>query len=104
MLYFKQYSQSSPAGIPVLTACRRTQKEKFIMVTRINVSYKKLWHLLLDRNMKKKDLEKAAKLTHYQMAKLSSNKAVTTDVLGNICRVLGCRIEDIVEFVDGGTV
>ena len=74
------------------------------MVARINVSYRKLWHLLLDRNMKKKDLERDAGLTHYQMAKLSSNKAVTTDVLGNICRTLDCRIEDIVEFVGSGNV
>ena len=74
------------------------------MVARISVSNKKLWHLLLDRNMKKKDLEEAAGLTHYQMAKLSSNRAVTTDVLGNLCRVLRCRIEDIVEFVDSAKV
>ena len=38
------------------------------------VSYKKLWHILVDRNMKKKDLEKAAGITHYQMYKLANDK------------------------------
>ncbi len=48
--------------------------------------------------MKKKDLEKAANLTHYQMMKLANNQTVTTDVLGSICKVLNCKIEDIMEF------
>lgn len=63
-----------------------------------NVSYKKLWHILIDRDMKKKDLEEAAQLTHYQMTKLANNKNVTTDVLGRICRVLDCSTDDIMEF------
>ena len=71
------------------------------MIERMQVSYKKLWHLLLDRDMKKKDLEKAANLTHYQMMKLANNQTVTTDVLGSICKVLNCRIEDIMEFIQG---
>lgn len=70
------------------------------MIEKMNVSYKKLWHILLDRDMKKKDLEKAANLTHYQMMKLAGNKTVTTDVLGSICKVLNCNIEDIMEFTD----
>jgi DNA-binding Xre family transcriptional regulator len=49
--------------------------------------------------MKKKDLEKAANLTHYQMMKLANNQTVTTDVLGSICKVFNCRIEDIMEFI-----
>lgn len=65
-----------------------------------NVSYKKLWHILIDRDMKKKDLEEAAQLTHYQMTKLANNKNVTTDVLGRICRVLDCSTDDIMEFTE----
>lgn len=41
------------------------------------VSYKKLWHLLLDRDMKKIELEKKAGITHYQMYKLTNNMDVT---------------------------
>ena len=64
------------------------------------VSYKKLWHILLDRDMKKKDLEELAGITEYMMRKLSNNEHVTTEVLGKISKALNCRIEDIVEFVD----
>ncbi|WP_273401272.1 helix-turn-helix domain-containing protein [Traorella massiliensis] len=63
----------------------------------MTVTYKKLWHLLLDKNMKKKDLQVAAKLTSYAMNKLSRNDAVTTDVLAKICRSLECTVDDIME-------
>lgn len=66
----------------------------------MSVNYKKLWHILIDRDMKKKDLEEAAQLTHYQMTKLANNKNVTTDVLGRICKVLNCNTDDIIEFVE----
>ena len=49
------------------------------------VSYKKLWHILVDRNMKKKDLEEAASITHYQMYKLANDKDITTDVTTSRC-------------------
>lgn len=63
------------------------------------VSYKKLWHLLLDRNMKKKDLQAAAKLTQHAMRKLGNNEAVTTDTLAKICRSLSCTVDDIMEIL-----
>lgn len=63
------------------------------------VSYKKLWHILLDRNMKKKDLQEAAKLTSYAMNKLSRDEAVTTDVLAKVCRSLKCTPDDIMEIL-----
>lgn len=63
------------------------------------VSYKKLWHILLDRNMKKKDLQEAAKLTSYAMNKLSRDEAVTTDVLAKVCRSLSCTPDDIIEIL-----
>lgn len=59
------------------------------------VSYKKLWHLLLDRDMMKKDLEEQAEISHYAMNKLSHNEDVSTEVLRKICRTLGCTIDDI---------
>lgn len=62
------------------------------------VSYKKLWHILVDRNMKKKDLEKAAGITHYQMYKLANDKDITTDVIGVICAALEVEPNEIMEF------
>lgn len=63
------------------------------------VSYKKLWHILVDRNMKKKDLEEAAGITYYQMYKLANDKDITTDVIGAICIALDVRPNDIMDFV-----
>lgn len=63
------------------------------------VSYKKLWHILLDRDMKKKDLQEAAGLTKYAINKLSRDKDVTTEVLGKVCATLNCTTDDIMEFI-----
>lgn len=63
------------------------------------VSYKKLWHILVDRKMKKKDLEELAGITHYQMYKLANDKDITTEVIGAICVALGVEPNDIMEFV-----
>ena len=63
------------------------------------VSYKKLWHILLDRDMKKKELQSAAELTSYAMNKLSRDEDVTTEILGKICKALDCTTDDIMEFV-----
>jgi putative transcriptional regulator len=65
----------------------------------VAVSYKKLWHILLDKNMKKKQLQQAAKLTGYAMNKLSRNEAVTTDVLAKVCLALDCTPDDIMEIL-----
>ena len=62
------------------------------------VSYKKLWHILLDKDMKKKDLQEAAGLTAYVMHKLSRDEDVTTETLGKICNALDCTTDDIMEF------
>ena len=43
---------------------------------------------------------KTANLTHHQMMKLANNKAITTNVLGNICKVLDYKVEDIMEFIE----
>lgn len=63
------------------------------------VSYKKLWHILVDRNMKKKDLEESAGITHYQMYKLANDKDITTDVIGAICTALEVEPNDIMDFI-----
>ncbi|MDD3239892.1 MAG: helix-turn-helix transcriptional regulator [Lachnospira sp.] len=63
------------------------------------VSYKKLWKILIDRDMKKKDLTKIAGISTASMAKLGRNENITTDVLVKICNALECDIGDIVEVV-----
>lgn len=67
--------------------------------SKMAVSYHKLWHILIDRGMKKKDLEEAAGITHYQMYKLANDKDITTDVIGAICTALEVSVDDILEFV-----
>ena len=64
------------------------------------VSYKKLWKLLIDRNLKKKDLEEMAGVSHYTMNKLTRDNNVTVDVLEKVCWALGCSLDEIMEFVD----
>ena len=64
------------------------------------VSYKKLWKLLIDRNLKKKDLEEMAGVSHYTINKLTRDNNVTVDVLEKVCRALGCSPDEIMEFVD----
>ena len=64
------------------------------------VSYKKLWKLLIDKDMKKKDLRIATGMTTTALAKLGKNEHVNTEILAKICKVLDCNIEDIVEVID----
>ena len=71
--------------------------------TAMEVSYKKLWKILIDRDMKKKDLCAAAGVSHASMAKLGKNENVTTDVLVKICTALNCDIGDIMELVPENT-
>lgn len=63
------------------------------------VSYNKLWKLLIDKNMKKKELSEAAGISNSLIAKLGKNENVTVDVLVRICTALDCGIDDIMELV-----
>jgi DNA-binding Xre family transcriptional regulator len=65
------------------------------------VSYKKLWKLLIDKDMKKKDLREATGISSSSMAKLGKNENVTTDVLVRICNALNCELSDIMELESG---
>ena len=60
-------------------------------------SYNKLWKLLIDKNMKKKDLEAAADIASSTMAKMSKELPVNLDVLARICKVLEVNIGDVLE-------
>ena len=65
----------------------------------MSVSYKKLWKLLIDKDMKKKDLEVLSGVSHYTISKLNRGENVTTDVLARICRALDCTMDDIIEIL-----
>lgn len=63
------------------------------------VSYNKLWKLLIDKGLKKKDLISMCKISSASIAKLSKNEIVSMTVLIKICQILDCDISDIVEFI-----
>ena len=67
----------------------------------MSVSYKKLWKLLIDRDMKKKDLQRLSGVSPALITKLGRNENVSTESLVKICTVLGCDIGDIVEIIPG---
>ena len=64
------------------------------------VCYNKLWKRLIDKNMNKTDLRLATGITTTALAKLGRNEHVSTEVLAKICKVLECKIEDIMELVE----
>lgn len=63
----------------------------------MRISYKKLWKMLIDREMKKKDLAELAGISTTSIAKLGKNENVNTDILFKICRALKCDISEIME-------
>lgn len=63
------------------------------------MNYQKLWTLLRDRNLKKKDLREMAGLTTNVIAKMGKGGDVSTEVLRKICKVLNCSLDEIVEIV-----
>ena len=65
----------------------------------MKLSYKKLWVMLVERDLKKTKIEKKAKISSASLAKLGKGANVTTDVLVRICEELKCDISDICEIV-----
>ena len=63
------------------------------------VSYKKLWKLLIDKDMKKKELCEKAKISPATITKMGKNGHVTTEVLAKICSTLDCTMDDILEVI-----
>lgn len=63
------------------------------------ISYKKLWKLLIDKDMKKSDLIAATGISRYTINKLNRGDNVTTDVLAKICLALDCTMDDIMEVI-----
>lgn len=63
----------------------------------VHLSYKKLWKLLIDKDMRKKDLVEEAQISTTSLSRLRRNENVTTDVLVKICLALDCDLSDILE-------
>jgi len=63
------------------------------------ISYKKLWKLLIDKDMKKKDLQRVAGISSASVTKLNKNENVNTEILQKICTALDCDISDIMEMM-----
>ena len=65
----------------------------------MTICYNRLWKLLIDKDMKKKDLATAANISTYTVNKLNRGENVNTDTLVSICKVLGCTFDDIMELI-----
>jgi len=65
----------------------------------MDVSYKRLWKLIIDKDMTNVSVRKAAKISPATFTKLKKNETVSMDVLLKLCSVLECEFEDIVEIV-----
>lgn len=68
----------------------------------LNMSYKKLWKLLIDKDMMNKDIQKEARISWATLTKMSKGEVVSTEVLMKVCKVPHCDVGDIVEFIDDG--
>lgn len=66
----------------------------------MRISYKKLWHILLDKNMTKQDLRKVTGISTTTVQKLTKNESVGIDIILRICEKLSLQITDIVEFIE----
>ena len=64
------------------------------------VTYNKLRHILVDRGMMKKELQEAAGLTNHEMMKIRTDKDITTETIGKICKALKCESTDIMDFYE----
>ena len=64
----------------------------------MNRNYKKLWIMLIEKNMTKTDLRKKAGISTNALAKLGRNESVPLETLEKICKALDCKLEDILEY------
>ena len=65
----------------------------------MEISYIRLWHLLLDRHMKKIDLQRISGISSYTIKRMTRNESIQIDDLGKICLALNCKPDDIVDFI-----
>ena len=65
----------------------------------MQLSYKKLWKMLIDQDMSKQDLREKAGISSASKAKLGKGENITTDVVLKICKTMNCKVEDIIETI-----
>jgi len=68
----------------------------------MDISYKRLRNLPNDRDMKKKDLERAAGISNYVVSKMTGNENITVETVEKNCKALNCTLNDMMEFVSDG--
>ena len=68
----------------------------------MDISYKWLRNLPNDRDMKKKDLERAAGISNYVVSKMTGNENITVETVEKNCKALNCTLNDMMEFVSDG--
>ena len=66
----------------------------------MTVRYDKLWRLLSDNKMTKKELAKAADLSSYAMTKLNQNRPVSMEIIMRFCKIFHCDVGDIMEIIE----
>ncbi|MFI3213017.1 MAG: helix-turn-helix transcriptional regulator [Eubacteriales bacterium] len=66
----------------------------------MQVTYKKLWKMLIDKDLKKKELGQMAELSTYTLGKMKRGENVNVDTLAKICKALDCGFDDIMEMID----
>ncbi|NLH44693.1 MAG: helix-turn-helix transcriptional regulator [Acholeplasmataceae bacterium] len=64
------------------------------------VTYKKLFKILIDRDMKKQELADLAKISSATISKMANGENVTMEVVEKVCRSLNCTVNEILEFID----
>ena len=69
----------------------------------MSICYKKLWKLLIERDMKKKDLQRVAGISAASITKLGKNENISTEIIQKICMALQCDVSDIMEMVEDKT-
>lgn len=72
----------------------------FREVDKMAITYKKLWKLLIDKDMKKKDLQSLAGISAASITKLGKNENVNMDIIEKICIALKCDVSDILEITN----
>ena len=66
----------------------------------MTINYNRLWKLLIDKNIKKTELCNLAGISTNAMAKLGKNESVQLEILLKVCKVLNCRLDDIIEYTE----
>ena len=94
VLYISWQIIEHPKALPIVQGFYAFKEEKPMAV-----SYKKLWKILIDKDIKKKDLSTMAGISPATITKMGKNGHVSTEVLLKICTALNCKVEDIMEVI-----